>query len=59
MLDYDIPRVHVDIALYLTTEFKPDYIKKVIEMAKEKNADCDQLFQGKGNIFVMNCYNIL
>ena len=59
MLDYNIPRFCVDRYPYLVTTFKHYSIKKLVEMAKEQNIDCDALFQGEGKIFVMNCYNIL
>ena len=52
MLDYDIPRVHVDKDLHLRNKFKPEYINKIVEISKEKIIYFDQLFQGKGSIFL-------
>ena len=58
MLYYDIPRVPVDRVLYIRTRFKRDSIKKLVEISKEQNIDCDKIFQGKVKILVINCYNI-
>ena len=59
ILDYVIPRVHVDRALYSRTKFKPDSIRKIVEMSKQQSIYCDKLFQGQGKLFDINCYNIL
>ena len=59
MLYCRINRVHVDRAIYLRTAFKPDPIKKLVQMEKEQNIDYDTFFQGKGKIFVLNCYIFL
>ena len=59
MLYMVIPKVYVDKPFYVRTEFKPDSIRKIVEMSKQQNIYCDKLFQGQGKIFVMNFYNIL
>ena len=47
MLEYDTPKVYVDIYIYVTNTFKSDSINKLVEIETEKNIDCNKLFQGK------------
>ena len=59
MIDIVIPKVRIDKYPYIVTLFLPESIKTLIKIEKHKNIDFRQLFQEKGNIFIINCHNIL
>ena len=59
MIDIIIHKVHADKTIYVRSTFKPESINNIVKMEKQKNIDCDKLFQGQGKLFDINCYNIL